>query len=94
MSDVTLHFADMTFVIETKWHMPVLISILIWHCSCPLLALLKALPLGSLLFSLQVKLVLISTHRGCLPAAGPDAPLLDTLSDLSQGTRSGCFRNI
>lgn len=87
-------FADLTFVIETKWHMPVLISILIWHCFCPLLALLKALPLGSLLFSFQGKPVFIATHRVCRAAAGPDAPLLDTLSDLSPGTWSGCLRNI
>lgn len=91
MSDMTSCFADLTSVIETKWHMPVLISILIWHCFCPLLALLKALPLGIFCFSLQVKPVLISTQRACLAAAGPDAPLLDTLSNPSLGTWSGEF---
>lgn len=93
-SDMIPLFADLTFVIETKWHMPVLISILIWHCFFPLLALLKALPLGKLPFSFLVKPVLISTHRACSAAARPDAPLLDTSSDLSLGTWSGCFRDI
>ena len=91
MSDMTPCFADLTFVIETKWHMAVLISILIWHCFCPLLALLRALPLGIFGFSFQVKPVLISTQRACLAAAGPDVALLDTLSDPSLGTWSGEF---
>lgn len=93
-SDKTSFLVDLTFVIETKWHMFVLISVLTWHCYCPLLALLKALPLGSLLLSFQVKLVLISAHGVCSTAVGPDAALLDSLSDLSLGTGSGCFRNI
>lgn len=91
MSDMTPCFADLTSVIETKWHMPVLISVLIWHCFCPLLALLKALPLGTFCFGFQVKPVLISTQRARLAAAEPDAPLLDTLSNPSLGTWSGKF---
>lgn len=63
-SGVTPLFVDLTFVIETKRHMPVLISALIWHCFCPLLALLKALPLGSLLFSFQGKPVCVAARRG------------------------------
>lgn len=62
-SDMTSLFANLTFVIETKWHVPVLISVLIWYCSCPLPALSQALPYGSLLFSVWVKPVLIPTHR-------------------------------
>ena len=39
----------------------------------------------------KVKPVLISTQRACLAAAGPDAPLLDTLFNPSLGTWSGEF---
>lgn len=60
----------------------------------PIVGFIKALPLGIFGFSFQVKPVLISTQRACLAAAGPDAALLDTLSDSSLGTWSGEFWNV